>query len=101
MWDLPCEVWDLLCEVWDLPCEVWDLPCEVWDLPCEVKIQDIQKDVLKLEVWHEHEHLGVGVVKDIRDLKGLGRLVKGTTAPDQLLLGTVTLPLKVSVLFMA
>ncbi|XP_018028039.2 protein unc-13 homolog 4B [Hyalella azteca] len=68
--------------------------CPKWDQRFDMKFQDVQKEVLKLEVWHEHEHLGVGVVRDIRDLKGLGRLVKGSTAPDHLLLGGVLLPLK-------
>ncbi|XP_076028959.1 uncharacterized protein LOC143017862 isoform X3 [Oratosquilla oratoria] len=62
-------------------------------------VDNLQKDILKVEVRHEHQAPAVSQLSSVRDMRSLGRLVKGTTAQTyhhqtSHLLGTVAIPLK-------
>nr|XP_045609144.1 uncharacterized protein LOC123764950 isoform X2 [Procambarus clarkii] len=69
-----------------------------WNQDFTLRVNNLQKDVLQVEVWHEHDALGVKQLTAVRDIKGLSRLVRGTTAQAQHqaahLLGQVTFNVK-------
>ncbi|KAK7085594.1 hypothetical protein SK128_023661, partial [Halocaridina rubra] len=51
----------------------------IWNQEFTLRVNNLQKDVMKLEVWHEHNTVGVQQLTAVRDIKSFGRLVKGTT----------------------
>ncbi|XP_071540084.1 uncharacterized protein [Panulirus ornatus] len=54
-----------------------------WNQDFTLPVVNLQKDHLHLEVWHEHDLVGVKQLTAVRDIKGLSRLVRGTTAQAQ------------------
>ncbi|XP_042236153.1 uncharacterized protein LOC121875623 isoform X2 [Homarus americanus] len=69
-----------------------------WNQDFTLRVHNLQKDVLRLEIWHEYDALKVKQLTAVRDIKGLGRLVRGTTAQARHqpphLLGQVTISVK-------
>ncbi|KAK8747187.1 hypothetical protein OTU49_016671, partial [Cherax quadricarinatus] len=54
-----------------------------WNQDFILRVNNLQKDVLHLEVMHEHDSVGVKQLTAVRDIRAFGRLVKGTTAQAQ------------------
>ncbi|KAK4314913.1 hypothetical protein Pmani_013827 [Petrolisthes manimaculis] len=54
-----------------------------WNQEFILRLHNLQKDVIHLEVWHEHDAVTVKQLTAVRDIRGLGRLMKGTTAQAQ------------------
>ncbi|XP_042873694.1 uncharacterized protein LOC122254194 [Penaeus japonicus] len=69
-----------------------------WNQDFSLKVNNIQNDVVRLQIWHEHEAMAVQQLTKIKDMKSLSRLVRETTAQAQHqtnhLLGHVILYLK-------
>ncbi|XP_069984908.1 uncharacterized protein [Penaeus vannamei] len=69
-----------------------------WNQDFTLKVNNIQNDVVRLQIWHEHEAVAVQQLTKIKDMKSLSRLVRETTAQAQHqanhLLGQVIIYLK-------
>ncbi|XP_050706717.1 protein unc-13 homolog 4B-like isoform X3 [Eriocheir sinensis] len=55
-----------------------------WNQDFTLPISNFQKEYLRLEVWHEHDPVKMRhALTAVRDIKGMSRLVRGTTAQVQ------------------
>ncbi|KAG0727778.1 Protein unc-13 4B [Chionoecetes opilio] len=54
-----------------------------WNQVFTLPIGNLQNEVIRLEVWHEHDTVKMQGLTAVRDIKGMSRLVRGTTAQVQ------------------
>ncbi|KAK8388581.1 hypothetical protein O3P69_020519 [Scylla paramamosain] len=55
-----------------------------WNQEFTLPVGNLQKEVIRLEVWHEHDPVKMKqALTAVRDIKGMSRLVRGTTAQVQ------------------